>query len=53
IKLERPQIGQGRLEAPLETATQVYAFTREKADVGTSNVVTGQLSVATENACLV
>ena len=50
IKFKGLQISQGRLEAPLETTAQVYAFTKDDADAGTSNVVTGQLSVATQNA---
>ncbi|KAL5573335.1 hypothetical protein UlMin_022932 [Ulmus minor] len=43
--LEGPPINQGRLEAP-EPEAKIYAYTKGDVDVGTSNVVTGQLSVA-------
>ena len=44
--LEGPSIAQGRLEAP-EPQARIYAYTRGDAEAGTSNVVTGQLSIAT------
>ncbi|KAL5556781.1 hypothetical protein UlMin_039017 [Ulmus minor] len=44
-KLEGPSISQGRLEAPKPEA-QIYAYTKGDVKAGTSNVVTGQLSVA-------
>ena len=44
-KLEGPSISQGRLEAPKPEA-QIYAYTKGDVEAGTSNVVTGQLSVA-------
>ncbi|KAL5554756.1 hypothetical protein UlMin_042157 [Ulmus minor] len=43
--LEGPPINQGRLEAP-EPEAKIYAYTKRDVDAGTSNVVTGQLSVA-------
>ncbi|KAL5580695.1 hypothetical protein UlMin_013137 [Ulmus minor] len=43
--LEGPPINQGRLEAP-EPEAKIYAYTKGDVDAGTSNVVTGQLSVA-------
>ncbi|KAL5548516.1 hypothetical protein UlMin_003747 [Ulmus minor] len=44
-QLEGPPINQGRLEAP-EPEAKIYAYTKGNVDAGTSNVVTGQLSVA-------
>ncbi|KAL5579991.1 hypothetical protein UlMin_012433 [Ulmus minor] len=44
-QLEGPSISQGRLEAP-EPEAKIYAYTKGDVEVGTSNVVTGQLSVA-------
>ena len=43
--LEGPSISQGRLEAP-ELEAKIYAYTKGDIEAGTSNVVTGQLSVA-------
>ena len=43
--LEGPQISQGRLEAPPQQA-QLYAYTNADAMASTSNVVAGQLSLA-------
>ena len=43
--LEGPQISQGRLEAPPQQA-QLYAYTNTDAMASTSNVVAGQLSLA-------
>ena len=48
-QLERPPINQGRLEAP-EPEARIYAYTKGDAEAGTSNVVTGQLTVANSNA---
>ncbi|WP_265645602.1 hypothetical protein, partial [Escherichia coli] len=47
--LEGPIISQGRLEAP-ETYGRIYTYTKEDAQAGPSNVVTGQLSVANQDA---
>ena len=47
-KLEGPSITQGRLEAPKPEA-KIYAYTIGDVDVGTSNVMIGQLSVANLN----
>ena len=44
-QLEEPSICQGRLEAP-EPEARIYTYTKGDAEVRTSNVVTGQLSVA-------
>ena len=49
VKLEGPSISQGRLEAPKPEA-KIYAYTKGDAEAGTSNVVTGQLSVANLNS---
>ncbi|KAL5540899.1 hypothetical protein UlMin_043291 [Ulmus minor] len=43
--IEGPPISQGRLEAP-EPEAKIFAYTKGDVDAGTSNVVTGQLSVA-------
>ncbi|KAL5555230.1 hypothetical protein UlMin_037466 [Ulmus minor] len=43
--IEGPPISQGRLEAP-EPEAKIFAYTKGDVDVGTSNVVTGQLYVA-------
>ncbi|KAL5583320.1 hypothetical protein UlMin_015762 [Ulmus minor] len=48
-QLEGPPINQGRLEAP-EPEARIYAYTKGDAEAGTSNVVTGQLTVANSNA---
>ena len=47
-KIEGPIISQGRLEAPEPTA-RIFAFTKNDAEAGNSNVITGQLLVA--NKC--
>ena len=47
--IEGPQISQGRLEAP-EPQAYIYAYTKGDAEAGTSNVVTGQLSLAKQDA---
>ena len=47
-KLEGPSISQGRLEA-LEPKARIYAYMKGEVEAGTSNVVTGQLSVANMN----
>ncbi|KAL5560311.1 hypothetical protein UlMin_036522 [Ulmus minor] len=44
-QIEGPPISQGRLEAP-EPEEKIFAYTKGDVDAGTSNVVTGQLSVA-------
>ena len=44
--LEGPFISQGRLEAPTSQA-HLYAYTNTVAMVSMSNVVAGQLSLAT------
>ena len=49
VKLEGPSISQRRLEAP-EPEAKIYAYTKGDAEAGTSNVVTGQLSVANLNS---
>ena len=48
-KLERPSIIQWRLEAP-EPEAKIYAYTKGDVEPATSNVVTGQLSVANMNS---
>ncbi|GMN21829.1 hypothetical protein TIFTF001_045559, partial [Ficus carica] len=48
-KIEGPSIVQGRLEAP-EPQARIYAYTKGDAEAGTSNVVTGQISLATHDA---
>ncbi|GMN21605.1 hypothetical protein TIFTF001_040066 [Ficus carica] len=48
-RLEGPSIAQGKLEAP-EPQARIYAYTRGDAEVGTSHVVTGQISIATHEA---
>ena len=45
-RLEGPPIAQGRLEAP-EPQARIYAYTKGDAEASTSNVVTGQISIAT------
>ncbi|KAL5569904.1 hypothetical protein UlMin_026479 [Ulmus minor] len=44
-QLEGPSISQGRLEVP-EPEAKIYAYTKGDVEASTSNVVTGQLSVA-------
>ncbi|KAL5541879.1 hypothetical protein UlMin_009589 [Ulmus minor] len=44
-QLEGPSISQCRLEAP-EPEAKIYAYTKGDVEAGTSNMVTGQLSVA-------
>ncbi|KAL5538583.1 hypothetical protein UlMin_045492 [Ulmus minor] len=44
-QIEGPPISQGRLEAP-EPEAKIFAYTKGDVEAGTSNVVTGQLSVA-------
>ncbi|KAL5580554.1 hypothetical protein UlMin_012996 [Ulmus minor] len=44
-QIEGPPFSQGRLEAP-EPEAKIFAYTKGDVDAGTSNVVTGQLSVA-------
>ncbi|KAL5561951.1 hypothetical protein UlMin_031698 [Ulmus minor] len=44
-QIEGPPISQGRLEAP-EPDAKIFAYTKGDVDAGTSNIVTGQLSVA-------
>ncbi|KAL5550352.1 hypothetical protein UlMin_000528 [Ulmus minor] len=44
-QIEGPPISQGRLEAP-EPEAKIFAYTKGDIEAGTSNVVTGQLSVA-------
>ena len=48
-QLEGPSISQGRLEAPKPEA-RIYSYTKGDAEAGTSNIVTGQLSVANLNS---
>ncbi|KAL5549569.1 hypothetical protein UlMin_004800 [Ulmus minor] len=45
VKMEGLPITQSSLEAP-ETNARIFTFSRNDAEAGTSNVVTGQLSVA-------
>ena len=45
-KIEGPSISQGRLEAP-EPQARIFAYTRGDAEAGTSQVVTGQISITT------
>ncbi|KAL5551368.1 hypothetical protein UlMin_001544 [Ulmus minor] len=49
VKMEGPSITQSRLEAP-ETNARIFTFSRNDAEAGTSNVVTGQQSVAKMSA---
>ncbi|KAL5554469.1 hypothetical protein UlMin_041870 [Ulmus minor] len=44
-QIKGPPFIQGRLEAP-EPEAKIFAYTKGDVDAGTSNVVTGQLSVA-------
>ncbi|EXC21911.1 hypothetical protein L484_011076 [Morus notabilis] len=44
-QLEGPQINQGCLEAPPALTAQICAFTKKDVEAGTSNVVTGHLSI--------
>ena len=44
-QIEGPPTGQGWLEAP-EPEAKIFAYTKGDVEVGTSNVVTSQLSVA-------
>ncbi|KAL5580647.1 hypothetical protein UlMin_013089 [Ulmus minor] len=44
-QIEGPPFSQGRLEAP-EPEAKIFAYTKGDVEAGTSNVVTGQLSVA-------
>ncbi|KAL5561449.1 hypothetical protein UlMin_031196 [Ulmus minor] len=48
-KLEGPSINQGRFEAP-EPEAKIFAYTKGDMEVGTSNVVIGQLSIANMNS---
>ncbi|GMN64232.1 hypothetical protein TIFTF001_033317 [Ficus carica] len=48
-RLEGSSIAQGRLEAP-EPQARIYAYTKGDAEVGTSHVVTVQISIATYDA---
>lgn len=52
VTLEGPSISQGRLEAP-EAEARVYTYTKEDVEAGTSNVVTGQLSVANMSSYII
>ena len=47
-KLEEPSISQARLEGP-EHEVKIYSYTKGDVEARTSNVVTGQLSVANLN----
>ena len=49
-KIESPQINQGCLEASPTLNAHIFAYTKNDVEVGTSNVVTGQLSVANKDA---
>ncbi|KAL5564662.1 hypothetical protein UlMin_027826 [Ulmus minor] len=49
VKMEGASITQSRLEAP-EANARIFTFSRNDAEAGTSNVVTGQLSVAKMSA---
>ncbi|KAL5545187.1 hypothetical protein UlMin_008971 [Ulmus minor] len=49
VKMEGVPITQSRLEAP-EANARIFTFSRNDAEAGTSNVVTGQLSVAKMSA---
>ncbi|KAL5561949.1 hypothetical protein UlMin_031696 [Ulmus minor] len=49
VKMEGASITQSRLEA-LEANARIFTFSRNDAEAGTSNVVTGQLSVAKMSA---
>ena len=49
MKLEGPEISQGRLEAP-EPQGRIYAYTKEGVQAGPSTVVTGQLPFAQQDA---
>ena len=49
MKLEGPEISQGRLEAP-EPQGRIYAYTKEDVQAGPSTVVTGQLPFAQQDA---
>ena len=44
-QIEGPPISQGQLEA-LEPEAKIFAYTKGDVEVGTSNVMTGQLSIA-------
>ncbi|GMN64787.1 hypothetical protein TIFTF001_033878 [Ficus carica] len=46
---EKKKENQGRLEAPPGPNTHIFAYTRNNVEVGTSNVMTGQLSVANQD----
>ena len=48
-KIEGPSIAQGRLEAH-EPQARIYAYTKGDVELGTSNVVTGQIYIATYDA---
>ena len=49
--IEGPLIQQGRLEAPPTTTNaRVYALTKEEVEAGTSNVVTGYISIFNHKA---
>ena len=49
-KIEGPQIYQGRFEAPPGPNAHIFAYTKNDVEAGTSNAVTGQLSVANQDA---
>ena len=44
-QIEGPPTVQGRLEAP-EPEAKIFAYTKGDVEMGTSNVLTGQLSIA-------
>ena len=48
LKIEGPEISQGRLEAP-EPQGRIYAYTKEDVQAGPSTVVTGQLPFAQQD----
>nr|GMN67910.1 hypothetical protein TIFTF001_036974 [Ficus carica] len=47
--IEGPSIAQGRFEAP-ELQARIYTYTKGDVEAGTSNVVTGQISITTFDA---
>ncbi|GMN47788.1 hypothetical protein TIFTF001_016964 [Ficus carica] len=47
-KFEGSKIAQGRLEAP-EPQARIYAYTKGDDEIGTSHVVTGQISIITHS----
>ena len=50
-QIEGPSINQGKLEA-LEPEARIYAYRKGDTEAGTSNVVTGQLTVVNSNSCI-